>query len=102
MKIKAIADHIIFQFLDETMEGYFQETTSWGFKLGVKDHEASASSPRWGKVLSKGPDCPDFIREEQYILIEPLMWTKGVDFEDTKVWMTTTEKVLAMSEEIPK
>ena len=57
MKIFAIRNNILFQFLDETKsaDGKFIERTKGSIIIGsVRDNQNS--QPRWGKVLSVGPE----------------------------------------------
>jgi len=94
-------DSILFVFLDDFKRGFFREETDWGFKIGATT-DNSTQAARWAKVLSVGPDVPeDDVKKGTYILVEPLMWTKGVKNDGLDVWKTDISKVMLVSEEIP-
>ena len=94
-------DGILFVFTDELKKGHFQEKTDWDFQL-IGNHDNSAKSGRWGKVLSVGPDVPsEEVVNGSYIFIEPLMWTKGIKHDGIEIWKTDITKVMAVSEEFP-
>ena len=97
--IKAQNQKIIFSFLDDAGDKGFTNTTSWNFV--VKGHEFNAKSPRWGIVVKKGPDVPEYITEGDYILIEPLMWTHGFKIEGTKYWATDFAKIIGSVKDKP-
>jgi co-chaperonin GroES (HSP10) len=94
MKVEAIANHIIFQFVDEIVGGQFRTTSESGIIVELGNHESSSGRGRWGKVLSKGPRVSDQVKEGEYVFIEKLMWTAHVTLNKEKLWMTTEEKVL--------
>lgn len=101
MKIKAIRGNIIFKFEDEinttTSKNMFREKTESGFIL-PSSTDSSSKSPRWGVVISVGPECKT-IKEGMRILIQPLAWTHAVPITDEeKVWSTDESKVLLYEE----
>lgn len=57
-------------------------------------------TPKWGKVIKKGPNVSEDIVVGQYVLIEPLQWTLGTKFEGVQMWKTDESKIIAMSTEI--
>lgn len=90
MKIEAIHNHIVFEFLDRvTNSGEFErEKTQNGIEL-LTSTDNSAGASRWGRVISAGPDCCDELRIPNVeIFIDNLMWTKGVSFGGSTVWRT--------------
>lgn len=97
MNIKAIHNHILFQFLDRVnYQGQFEEQQSLGGILILSDHDKSAKSPRWAKIISLGPDCSDVFRKEGCeILIENLRWTPGVKYQGENLWRTDEDQILA-------
>ena len=95
MKLRAIRNHIIFQFVDDLdSKGQFVSKTSFGLIL-PGHHESSANEARWGKVISVGPDCDDVLKQDGCeVLIAPLRWTKGSKFEGKTFWRTDQNEVL--------
>ncbi len=96
--MKTIKNSILFKFLDETKSGGFANKTSWGFE--VVDRKEDTKHARWGEVLSVGPKTK-VVQKGDFILIEPLMWTLGVEVEGNKFWSTNEEKVIMVSKEKP-
>ena len=96
MKLSAIRNHIIFEFLDKLdSSNQFTETTDAGLHI-VGHFESSAKQPRWARVLTVGPDVDlDLANEGCEVLIENLKWTEGVVLEGKKVWRTDDKQVLA-------
>ena len=99
-KIKALNDRIIFKFVQETVGGKFEEKTKSGFLI-IEGADKQLKAPRWGQVYKIGRDVSSDITPGMYILIENLMWTEHVVFEGEKLWTTSEEKVLAVSDEMP-
>ena len=97
MRLEAIRNHIIFKFIDRvTSKGEFEEAKSKGGLIIQSGVDSSASSPRWVKIVSLGPDCCEEIRiPDCELLVENLKWTKGVNFNGSMVWRTDETKVLA-------
>lgn len=100
-KLRALLNNIIFQFEDKlaTANGVkqFSETTSWGFDLR-SNFDLNTKSPRWGKVVSVGPDVSEDIKPGTFILIEALKWTEGADVDGQIFWKTNEDQVLAVRE----
>lgn len=96
MKLTAIRNHILFEFLDKLdKNGQFTQTTSFGLHL-MGDHSDSANSSRWAKVLATGPDvATELTRPNCEVLIENLRWTEGVVFEGKTYWKTDDKQILA-------
>lgn len=97
MKIKAVKNHIIFEFLDGLNSSrQFTQTTSSGIHV-VGHFDTSASEPRWARILAAGPDVDaDLLAGEACeILIDNLKWTEGVEYEGKKYWRTDDKQVLA-------
>lgn len=97
MNIRAIHNHILFQFLDRVrLDGKFEEEKSPGGIIIQSHFDTSAKTSRWAKIISLGPDCSDILRKEGCeILIENLKWTKGVSFDNQMVWRTDEDQLLA-------
>ncbi len=100
-KLKAINDSILFQFVEKIIGNKFQETTSSGFII-MENEDKQLKSARWGKVLSVGNNVKsEDIVVDEYVLIEPLMWTTHLMFNNEKIWRTSESKILATSTECP-
>jgi co-chaperonin GroES (HSP10) len=88
MKIRAVHNHIIFQFEDAvTAAGEFEEANHKSGLYIKGGFEKSAKSPRWATVVNTGPDC-EHVRVGNKILIPALRWTEGVKFEGQRFWKT--------------
>lgn len=98
-QLKAIKDRIIFQFLEDTSSGSFANTTDWGFV--IKDAKEDMKVARWARVNVVGKDVKD-VTPEDYILIEPLMWTLHIEVGGQRYWTTNESKVMLLSKERPK
>lgn len=97
MNIKAVKNHIIFEFLDGLNSSrQFTQTTASGIQI-VGHFDNSAKEPRWGRILAAGPDVDqDLLAGEGCeILIDALRWTEGVEHEGKKYWRTDDSQVLA-------
>jgi co-chaperonin GroES (HSP10) len=96
MKLAAICNHILFEFLDDlNSSSLFVQKTAGGLIIAA-DFDTSAKQPRWAKVISTGPNADDALTVEGCeILIENLRWTEGVFFEGKKIWRTDDTQVLA-------
>lgn len=94
MQLRAIRNHVIFQFVEGFYNGAFQRASASGIILpGTTDD--SIRGMRWGKIVTVGPLCSDYIRTPGCeILIEPLKWTAFFEFEGEKYWRTD-ETVIA-------
>ena len=94
-KLKAIQNHIVFQFVDNVKQGMFEQVTDWGF-VQTTFYDDSAKQCRWGTIVSVGPKCThEELQPGTQILIEALKWTEGVEFEGQKYWRTDETHVLA-------
>lgn len=92
--MRAILNHIVFQFNEEVdAKGFFKKTTSWG--LEIRGHvDDSAKSPRWVTVISVGPDCK-YVKPGDQILVKPLMWSVRFTYDDVQYWRTDETKLVA-------
>jgi len=101
MNIKAINTDIIFSFIQDVKNGAFVTKTDWG--LEITKPEADMKEARWGKILAKGEGVENTdIKIGEYILIEPLMWTNKIVYENTNLWKTNESKILATSKKEPE
>lgn len=95
--IEPIKNSIIFQFVENTQRGRFLEESESGIYLGT-DHQREAARPRWGTAIAVGPDVTDVVVGD-LILIESSQWTYGTEYDGVKIWRTSEDKVLLVSEE---
>jgi len=100
-EIELLDNKIAFQFLENISNKSFKSTTKSGIIL-AESPESQVGKARWGQVLMVGPDVSE-VRNSEYILIEPLSWTTGLELDshDEEFWMTTEDRILAVSEEYP-
>jgi co-chaperonin GroES (HSP10) len=98
--LKAIGNKIIFQFCQETYGGQFHSTTRHGIVI-MENADKQLASARWAKVVKTGPRVTDDIKVGDYVLIESLQWTTHQVWNKEKFWMTTDEKILAVSDVKP-
>lgn len=94
--LEPIKNSVIFAFNDSVSGGRFVEQTESGIYLG-KDHTRDANSPRWGRVISIGPEVVD-VQPNQRILIEASQWTFGMEYDGVTLWRTTDDKILCVEE----
>jgi len=104
MPLRAIKNHIIFQFEDSIVHksdqgknrSQFSEKTDWGFE--ISNFDEGTKKPRWGIVTSVGSEVEEDIHVGSRILIDALQWTEAVKFEGESYWRTDESKVLALDE----
>ena len=99
MKIRALGNSVLFKFIDNAANGMFS-TKSSGKILIVRDDLDDQSKPRWGEVVTTGPEVIDDIKPGKYILISGLRWTQGLEVNGEKIWKTTDDEVLAVSDSL--
>lgn len=92
--LELIKDSIIFAFEDKVAGNNFTETSATGIYLG-KDNHRAANSPRWGRVIAVGPEV-DAVKQHDRILIEPTMWTIGMEHDGITLWRTAESHVLCI------
>jgi len=97
MKLKPLLNGILFIFHDKITNGKFDEM--YGVIYRGVDQDETIRKPRWGKVVSIGPDVEDVaITPGSDILIEPMAWTRGLEYDDIKVWKTDESRILGVRE----
>lgn len=96
--LKPILNNILFKFVEDTSSSGFVNKTSWGFEVIKRTDDPKF--PRWGRVENVGPDAEN-INIGDYILIQPLMWTLKMKFENDEFWATNSDKVIATSKTAP-
>ena len=84
-----------------------EQTTAGGIIISSDDGKDRGIKPRWGKVVSKGPENNDPYEVGDWILIEHGRWTRGFDVdregngEYTTMRTVEAESVLMWSDEQP-
>jgi hypothetical protein len=99
-QIKAIRNHVIFQFLDSFSNRdvkQFAEKTDWGFE--VVRHNDSMERGRWVKVVAVGHEADKEIQPGMHVLLEPLKWTQSFDIDGEEYWRSDSSHVLAIDED---
>lgn len=103
--IKAIRNHVIFQFEDaikkktncgkETRQ--FEEVTDWGFE--ISNYDDGAKNPRWGIVVSIGHEVTSDIEVGSKILVEALQWTEAMEVDGQSYWRTDDSHLMAIDDD---
>ena len=96
MKLQPLGKNIIFIFCEDTSGGKFVPSHAGKIQI-ISKNEQFNHAPKWGKVFLTGPDVDPEIKVGEFILIEPLKWTPGFDFDGVKFWKTDSDKVMATS-----
>lgn len=101
--LRAIHDHVLFQFEDaaerKTSHGQtrdqFKHQTDWGFEFS--DFDESLNLCRWVKVIDVGKDVTEEeIQPGARVLVEALKWTPGIEYQGEYYWRTSRDHVLAV------
>jgi co-chaperonin GroES (HSP10) len=97
--LNPLGNTVLFSFLDDTggQAGTFTERTRTG--LIIPKLQSTQKGERWATVTAVGPDVVG-LSPGDFILIEPLMWTRHVVFEGEKVWKTNTDKIIMATKDI--
>lgn len=98
MKLKPLHNSILFVFFDDTAGVGFISKTRSGILMTNQDMSLQ-TIPRWGRVVAVGPEV-ETVKSGQYILIEPLMWTMGFEYDEVKIWKTDESKVMGITDDI--
>jgi co-chaperonin GroES (HSP10) len=101
VNIKPLKNNVLFKFLDRTggQQGKFTDRTRSGIIL-TNLSEGGQKDARWGVVVAVGPDAEQDVQVGEYILIEPMMWTFGVEVEGEKLWKTDPTKIMAVTDDV--
>ena len=101
MKVKAFGDRII------AVEGDLgDQITESGLLIKSNVDQADGITPRWFRVFEVGPRV-DWIKPDQWVLVEYGRWTPGVELEDdrlegvTEAWRIDPDGCLAVSDHKP-
>ena len=100
-ELEPIADHILFQFVDEVHSSgnnLFKNKTEWGFEM-VATTTDTTQTPRWVQIIGLGPDVPDDFYIGQHVLVNPLSWTREVEYGGIKFARTDPDQILAVDDD---
>ncbi len=101
-KLEMIKKHILIKFVNDVADGRMMSKHGTGIILTSALREQTYA--KWAKVLSVGPQCADFVKVGEWILISPMMWSPGyVVADDTNsksltYWKTEEQFVMATSQ----
>jgi co-chaperonin GroES (HSP10) len=93
-EVDPINDQIVFEFLEDTTQGKFNEKTSGGVLI-VEQADKQVQGSRWVRVLAKGPNVSEGIAPGNIVLIQNLKWTSKFRLTDKDYWVTNEESILA-------
>lgn len=97
-ELRAIRNHIIFQFEDEKTQhmgiSQFKESTDWGFEYALTTE--GMENARWVRVIAVGPDADPDVQPGMRVLLDKLKWTTEFEFEGAKYWRSDTDQVLLL------
>ena len=97
--IKPIKNNFVFKFLDPNQDGRFINRTKSSIILTNKNDEEQTSVPRWGEVISIGPDVSEF-KPGEFVLVGAGRWSQFFKIDGEKYWKSDSEQVLAVTDEI--
>lgn len=92
-RMRAIRNHILFQFIDSISNGKFVEATNWGFEIGQND-DSSGKTCRHVVITHIGPEVSDNITVGDTAVVENLKWTEAFKFEGEDYWRTDSDQIL--------
>lgn len=99
MKIRAIRNHIIFKFDEETVykggKQQFKQKSDAGIE--VVDWDDTSKRARWGTIVKVGHEATDEFKPGMRVLIDALMWTPGFKLDNDEIlWRTDSTRILAV------
>ena len=91
--LEPVRNQLIFQFVNDTRNGMFNETTKEGIII-VEGRHKQVDEARWGKIVAIGPDVTDYSVDD-IVLIEHLRWTNEFRIDNVGYWLTADDQLLA-------
>lgn len=76
-EVRPIHDRVIVSDMN-----FGEQTTQGGIIITSDDGKDRGVKPRWGRVVSKGPDNKEPYEVGDWILVEHGRWTRGFDVEN--------------------
>jgi co-chaperonin GroES (HSP10) len=98
VQLEAISNHVLFEFVDRVGGREIFDKTKSGIIISGSTADLQRKD-RWGLVISVGPEAKAYVSEGEYVLIETLQWTNGVEVGGKTYWKTDITKVMAVSDE---
>lgn len=99
MTLYPIRKNIIFKFTDNVGGINFIPQTKSGIILTDNQKFTELHSPKWGLLVSCGPEVDKEISEAKYVLIEPGKWTNYFELDREKFWKTEEEFIMAVTDD---
>ncbi len=100
MKVRAIKNRVIATQMEKG-----ERKTAGGIVLPDDNGKDEGIRPRWGKVLSVGPEVKAEIEVGDWILVEHGRWTRPMELRDgdevSVIWGIEEESILLVSDEQP-
>ena len=99
-ELEPIADHILFCFFEETENHghrFFKNKTDWGFEV-FSSPDDTTKTPRWVEIIGLGPDVPEEFHVGQRVLVEPLKWTRQVEYKGLQFARTDPDQIIAVDD----
>jgi len=96
MQIKPIHDKVLAKMID----GFGDRKTAGGVIVVENDGTTEAIRPRWFEVMFTGPEQKD-VNPGEYVLVAHGRWSRGVDFENEKVYFLDNDEMLAVQTDMP-
>lgn len=101
-KVDLIENKIAFLFLENVNNKGFSGKTESGI-IVQQSEQNQIDQARWGEVIKCSPEVSE-IDEGQFILIEPMGWTPGIQLEELEedtFWITTEDRIMAVADTKP-
>lgn len=99
-QVKPTRNKIAFTFLQTPEAGRFTHQTDSGIQV-IQDADKQLDASRWGVVVAVGTEV-EYVSKGDFVLIEHLKWTEGLEIENTKVWFTDESQIIAVTDEKPE
>lgn len=93
--VKAILDHVIFQFHDKVHKGQFTQEKIGSIIMANKgkDHTTDGAYSRIVTVVDVGPLCKD-VSIGDVVVVEKLQWTPAFKVGEESFWRTSEKFIL--------
>lgn len=100
--IKAIRNHVIFQFEEEKTKhmgiSQFKESTDWGFEFATTLD--GMENARWVRVIAVGPEADLDVQPGMRVCVDKLMWSNEFEVDGEKYWRTDSDQILMVEESV--
>ena len=99
--LRPFHNHIIFEFEDKAIiqDGVSQFVDQTESGLEIVRHKDSTEAGRWGYIVFLGPEAiEEGFEVGMRVFIEPLKWTRGIEFEGMNIHRTDTDQILCIDD----